>query len=196
MQPAASRPPHPSAGAPPVGMSVGSTLVLSLLALAVGLGMFAVWFQWGQTRKCLAFFGAEAARQIQTAPRVELWSLDADGQGVWATARLDVSKSAGLVHLRRGLIEDVNYRWDAAETSSGDEPPGPLAAGRWTDAIAFYGSPEDQTAATILAFDLDRGGHATVVGRGGRVAMGRLAEGLRRWIKATRSGFSAEKSGY
>ena len=51
----------------------GTALVLSLLAVAAGLASFAVWFQWQQTRRCLTFYGSDAAWLIQRAPRVEVW---------------------------------------------------------------------------------------------------------------------------
>ena len=112
----------------------GSALVLGILLLAAGLGAFAVWFQWGQTRRCLAFLGPVAARRIQLAPQVELWMLAADGTTIRAIERLDVSQAPGLVHLRRGLIEDVNYRWEEP-VSAGAEPP--LSPSSWDVAFAF-----------------------------------------------------------
>jgi hypothetical protein len=177
---------------------MGTRLVLGLVLAGVGLALFAVWFQWGQTRRCLQFFGSSAARRIQVAPRVELWSLAADGTTVRASSRLDVSRAPGLVHLRRGLIEDVNYRWDA----DGFRPAGPLPAEAWDDAIAFFDAAAGDAGVTVVAFDLDgpdgsgRQAVATVVGRAGRVALGPLAPGLRRWIEATKTSFHSEKSGF
>jgi hypothetical protein len=182
--------------------SIGTRLVLGLVLAGVGLAMFAVWFQWGQTRRCLDFFGSAAARRIQTAQRVELWSLAADGPTVRAVHRLDVSRAPGIVHLRRGLIEDVNYRWEVA----GTQPAAPLPAAAWDRAFAFFDASDGLAAATVVVFDLDApgdvpddSGHvpvATVVGRPGRVALGPLAPGLRRWIEATNTRFEPEKSGF
>jgi hypothetical protein len=178
--------------------SSGVRLVLGLVLAGVGLALFAVWFQWGQTRRCLAFFGPEAARRIQSAPRAELWSLEADGASVRASRRLDVSRAPGLVHLRRGLIEDVNYRWAADDARTAL----PLPAECWDEAIAFFDSAAADAAVTVVAFDLDgpdgsgRQPVATVVGRTGRVALGPLAPGLRRWIEATKTGFQSAKSGF
>jgi hypothetical protein len=178
--------------------STGTRLVLGLLLVAVGLAVFAVWFQWGQTRRCLAFFGPAAARRVQTAPRVELWSLVADGATVRVRRRLDVSRAPGLVHLRRGLIEDVNYRWEAESPRTG----GRLPADAWDEALAFFDAAGSDAAATVVAFDLDvptgsgREPAATVVGQAGRVALGPLAPGLRRWIEATKTGFQPAKSGF
>lgn len=182
----------------------GHWLVLGILLVAAGLGAFAVWFQWGQTRRCLAFFGPATVGRIQTAPRVELWTLVAKGYGVRATDRLDVSQAPGLVHLRRGLIEDVNYTW-------GDPAPGAavgqagsserLPAESWDLALAFLdqppgGSDGEQAAAaglaslasaTVLVFDLDGAGAAAVVGQPGRIGLGRLTMALRTWANDAKS---------
>jgi hypothetical protein len=182
--------------------SIGTRLVLGLVLAGVGLAMFAVWFQWGQTRRCLDFFGSAAARRIQTAPRVELWSLAAEGPTVRSVHRLDVSEAPGIVHLRRGLIEDVNYRWEVA----GPQSAAPLPAAAWDQALAFFDTADSDAPATVVAFDLngplgvpDDSGHvpvATVVGRAGRVPLGPIAPGLRRWIGATKIRFEPEKSGF
>lgn len=177
----------------------GEKLVVALVALAAALGLFAVWFQWGQTRRCLALLGPEAARRIQTARRVELWPLTTEGGRIVATERLDVSAAPGLVHLRRGLVEDDNYRWDGQTTSGPTSGPtsgrlGPLPAAAWDVAIAF--ADDDSAPATILAFDLAENGAMTQVGRPGRVMLGRIGPGLRRWLTAAVPGFSPEKSAF
>ena len=166
--------------------------MLGLVLLALGLAAFAVWFQWGQTRRCLAFYGPLAARQIQSAPRVELWSLAAAAPGVRLADRLDISRAPGLVHLRRGLIEDMNFRWHQA----GDAGNGRLPPAAWDVAIAFFADADQATAATVVAFDLDEPGSATVVGRAGRIGLGPIAPGLREWITATKARFSGTKSGF
>lgn len=191
------------------GGPAGRWLVIGLVSLAVGLGVFAVWFQWGQTRRCLAFFGPRAARHIQSAARVELWTLASDGERVRAVSRQDVSAAPGIVHLRRGLIEDVNYRWDL--TSPGASRGDRLPAAAWDQAIVFLAEPDavgagaepsattwrSGEAATLVAFDLDGDGSATVVGQPGRVALGRLAAGLRTWLKdAGDAGSTAAKPGF
>jgi len=186
------------------GAAIGTRLVLGLVLLALGLATFAVWFQWGQTKRCLNFYGPLAARSIQTAPRVELWSLTGGERGVRAIARLDISRAPGLVHLRRGLIEDVNFRWDV--NSRGDDPSrgddgdgltgGRLPPGAWDQAIAFFAADDAMAAAAVIAFDLDDPGYATVVGRGGRIMLGPIAPGLRKWIETTKSSFPPQKSGF
>ncbi|MFM8415622.1 MAG: hypothetical protein ACKOCX_12980 [Planctomycetota bacterium] len=169
--------------------------MIGLLLLATGLGLFAVWFQWGQTRRCLEFLGPVAAGRIQEAPIVELWSLaPADGR-LRGVDRVDISRAPGLVHLRRGLVEDVNYRWPAAGSSGQGASEPRLPAAAWDVALAFR-DDADASAAAILAFDLDGPGAMTLVGHAGRVELGRLGPGLRRWIETTKAGFSSGKSGY
>jgi hypothetical protein len=183
-------------------------VVVGVLLLAAALGAFAVWFQWGQTRRCLGFFGPEITRQIQSAAGVELWWLEPGSAGPRVIRRQDVSRAAGLVHLRRGLIEDRNYVWLEANGAWPEE----YVAGRdrlpttaWDVALAFYpggvaeAAPDgpDSSPTAVVAIDLDEPGSLTVVGRPGRVTLGRLGPGLRRWVEATaKDGFSGEKSAY
>lgn len=200
----------PAQAVPPARSGVW--LVLGLVLLAAGLAVFAVWFQWGQTRRCLHFFGPADARRIQTAERVELWLLTAEGDTIRVHERFDVSRAPGLVHLRRGLLEDVNYSWIApgsAVPAPGLEPAGRrLPAEAWDLALAFRAAPTaeadqrpeaaslEQPATTVLAFDLDGHGAMTIVGRPGRVGLGRLKAGLRTWVDdAKKRGVEAGKTG-
>lgn len=174
-------PARPSAGRPS-GVGIGTVVVLALLLLAVSLAMFAIWFQWRQTRRCLAFYGPAAARRIQAGGRVELWRLawNDERRRPVVAERLDVSRAAGLVHLRRGLVEDANFSWD-------DGPGGGrLPDGAWDQALAFFDASGDSPP-TVLAFELDRPQAITVVGRPGRVTMGRIARGFAVWLDATRA---------
>ncbi|MGI9178127.1 MAG: hypothetical protein ACR2IT_09770 [Pirellulales bacterium] len=159
---------------------VGSVLVVSLLTLALGLATFALWFQWNQTRRCLAFYGADAARSIQSAPRVELWRLQTEASTgrVVALDRTDISAAPGLVHLRRGLVEDANFTWSSEAAPRRSVPT-------WDVAFAFFQSGEQVSPSAALAVDLDEPGIITVVGRPGRTELGRVGRGLRRWIEAT-----------
>lgn len=157
--------------------SIGARVVLAMFGLALALACFAVWFQWRQTRRCLAFYGPAAARALQTSERVELWSLASDGGPPRCANRIDISKAPGLVHLRRGLVEDANFSWATPA-------PGRLPGDAWDSAIAFFAGASGEPVA-VLAFDLDGDGWLTVAGRPGRIGLGRIAAGLRRWISAT-----------
>ena len=161
----------------------GRLLVVGLLVLGLAAAATGIWFQWGQTRRCLAFYGPAAARRISVAPRVELWTLrPGAGPGrLAAVKRLDVSNARGIVHLRRGLVEDANVRWDDGAAATR------LPDGAWDVALAFFDRPDASAAATVLAIDFDEhGGSLTVVGRPGRIGLGRIERGLKRWLEATR----------
>lgn len=165
----------------------GMRLVLTLVILGIGLASFAIWFQWQQTRRCLELYGSAVARRIQAAPRVELWEpqdgAETGGRAAVAPAhesarRFDVSRARGLVHLRRGLVEDANFDWS--------KRAGGGAA--WDAALAFYDRPDDREPAAVLVFDFDpAGGTLSLVGRGNAVGLGRLEKGLRAWLTAARS---------
>ncbi|NBV44203.1 MAG: hypothetical protein EBR86_00820, partial [Planctomycetia bacterium] len=127
----------------------GRRLVVGLVTLGVVAACVGIAWQRGQTRACLAFYGPEVARAITTARRVELWSRvrpapqsaehpEAVGPlRLRAAERLDVSDARGLVHLRRGLVEDANFR-----------PEGPAVAepaeGEWSYALVFSSTPVDR----------------------------------------------------
>lgn len=166
----------------------GTRLVVAMVGLAVGLATFAVWFQWRQTRKCLAFYGPEAARRIQSAPRVELWELDG-----WPDAprrRRDITGARGLVHLRRGLVEDANFEWSGATDLATDGPAEPA----WDAALAFFDSSAATEPATLLLIAFAEpgegdgpraeraGGRIAVAGRHSVAGLGRLRRGLERWL--------------
>jgi hypothetical protein len=157
--------------------AAGRHAVLAMLTLAAALASFAVWFQWNQTKRCLALYGPAAARSIQSATRVELWSLTAESGRPRVVTAIDVSKAPGLVHLRRGLVEDANFAWEPA-------PAGRLPAETWDAALAFYDAASREPAA-VVAFDLDGAGWLTLVGQPGRIGLGRMAKGLRTWCAAT-----------
>lgn len=158
----------------------GSRVVVGLLALGAALAAFALAYQWRQTDGCLAFYGSDVARAVAAAPHVELWHLGAGtapGRLV-AIGRCDVSRAPGLVHLRRGLVEDANFDWRPSE-------PRGFSPERWSAALVFAAAAGDPPAA-IIAIGFDPGGGALcVVGQPGRVRLGRIERGLRTWVEAS-----------
>lgn len=172
-----TRPPLRQATDQPAG--AGRWLVLGLLALGLVAAVTGILFQRQQTRRCLAFYGPDAARRITAAPRVRLVVLEASGpRSVRAGWSRDVSGAAGLVHLRRGLVEDANFRWTESPARE------PLGAEAWDYALEF--SDAAGGAATTLVLDVDpAGGSLAVVGAPGRAALGRVGPGLATWIRAT-----------
>jgi len=193
----------------------GRLAVAAMVGLGLTLATYAVWHQRTQTRRCLALFGAESARRIASSSRVELWRVrPAEREGVLeVVARLDISSAPGLVHLRRGLVEDANYSWPPAVVSAEDRGSrraagptgaagiaqgpflGRLPARAWDWAIAFADPPGPVEGAdsTVIVVDLPDAsapvegamGWLAVRGRPGRVALGRLGPALQRWIKET-----------
>lgn len=191
-------PPVPSddavrtAAKPPASVGSGARLVVVLLSLGVTAGIVGILYQREQTRRCLAFYGSEAARMVASAPVVELVTLGPGTEpGVLvALHTADVSQAPGLVHLRRGLVEDANFRWDPP-ASAGE---GRLPAGAWDRALVFSDPAAGRTA-VALVIDLaaasgspveERGGGGSlaVVGRPGRMGLGRIARGLATWLAA------------
>ena len=175
--------PGPAAISSPSHDRRGMWLVVGLVGLGLALAAVGVWFQWGQTRRCLAFYGATQAERISTAPRVELWTLQGGRTGnVAAVERFDISQAGGLVHLRRGLVEDANFNWDGLS--------GPIPADAWDVAFVFFAPAGVIAESTTLAIDFGAaGGSLTVVGQPGRVGVGRIGAGLKKWVnEATEKG--------
>lgn len=176
----------------PAGVGSGARLVVVLLSLGVTAGVVGILYQREQTRRCLAFYGSEAARMVASAPVVELVTLVPGPEpGLLLTLdSSDVSQAPGLVHLRRGLVEDANFRWEPP-ASAGE---GRLPAGVWDRALIFSDPAKGRTAVTLV-IDLAEasgspaegrtgGGNLAVVGRPGRMGLGRIARGLATWLAA------------
>lgn len=194
---------------PPMAVGSGVRLVLGLLLLGVTAAVVGIWYQRGQTRRCLAFFGADAARMVASAPNVEIWSVRPGGSAgvLEAHDRADVSKAPGLVHLRRGLVEDANYRWPDRATATDERLP----AEAWDTALVFS-DPAAGRGPVVLVIDLVDGptpatgaggregetGNLAVVGRPGRIGLGRIARGLAVWLRSqtAASGGNDRKTGF
>lgn len=159
----------------------GTAIVIGLLLLGLAAAGTGIWYQRGQTRRCLDLYGAEAARHITAAPRVELVRLVPAGAAGRLTAVVsrDITAAKGLVHLRRGLVEDANFLWPSST------PERRLPDTAWDLGLVFSDPSFPQQPPTVLVIDFDEsGGHAAVVGRPGRVGLGRLEKGLQKWVKA------------
>ena len=168
----------------------GARLVIGLLLLGITAGVVGIWYQRGQTQRCLAFYGPEAARMVTSAPVVEVWALApaAESGVLVALERADVSQAPGLVHLRRGLVEDANFRWQGRPSTGA----GRLPAESWDRALVFA-DPATGRPPVVLVIDLVEGasaaagvgelGSLAVVGRPGRIGLGRISRGLERWLR-------------
>ena len=165
-------------------------LVIGLLALGLLAAGIGVWFQWQQTRRCLAFYGTRATEQISKSPFVELWQLKPLSGGRH-TGRLeavlveDITEAKGLVHLRRGLVEDANFQW----VEKGNMERAPLADAAWDLALVFFDSKQtNESERTVVVIDFgedSQKANLTVVGRPGRVALGKMRKGLKTWVEST-----------
>jgi len=174
----------------------GTWLVVGLLLLGLVAASTGVWFQRHQTRRCLEFYGPAAARRISVAPVVELLIVQ-PGAGPGRLAcrtRIDASKAPGLVHLRRGLVEDANFAWQSIATSGSSEARLPSEV--WDAALVFTEPASDAAGnagrsgggQTTLVIDIDpAGGAIAMVGQPGRMGLGRIGPGLEKWIRSTLS---------
>jgi hypothetical protein len=97
----------------------GAILVVLLLGTGLVAAVAAVWNQYRQTHRALAFWGTTDAGLINSAPTVVLinWTgkgaaegEPADGDG--RDKRLDISRVPGLIHFRHSLLEDRSFEWD------------------------------------------------------------------------------------
>lgn len=173
--------------------SPGTRLVVGLLGLGLTAAGLGIWFQWQQTRRCLEFYGVEAAARISRAPRVELWSLkplaDHGHTGrLAATQRREISTAKGLVHLRRGLVEDANFMW--SKPPGGDQP---LPDAAWDVALVFKDDSGERGIVLAVALGSDaEPAQVTVLGQPGRVGLGKMAKGLRAWVAATMAASAAD----
>ncbi len=169
----------------------GSILVIGLLALGVFAAGVGVWWQWQQTRRCLAFYGIRTSERISKAPRVELWRFkrpsDSRHTGHLSVNRVqDITEAKGLVHLRRGLVEDANFKW----FERGRSELGPLPDAAWDVALVFYdtNNPDSTRRRAVIAIDFGENpkeANLTVVGSPGRIPLGKMAKGLRTWVEST-----------
>lgn len=187
--------PRPASAEDAGGTPRGTWLVAGLLLLGVAAAVTGVWFQRHQTRRCLAFYGPAAARRIAAAPIVELLLVRPGGMPARLAARapIDVSKAPGLVHLRRGLVEDANFDWRAGDGGTAAAASQPLPLDAWDVAFVFMESGRSGAATssgdegrTTLVVDLDpSGGNLAVVGQPGRIGLGRIGPGLEKWVRST-----------
>lgn len=180
-RPSATQAPGPSRHPAPVAS--GRWLVVGLLTLGMVAGITAIEYQLGQTARCLAFYGVDTARKVAEAPVVEMWRLAPTGAAgvLRAVTRSDVSRAPGLVHLRRGLVEDANFSWPGSERQTARLPDD-----AWDVALVFR-DPQRGGAAATLVIDLpdegSPGGALAVMGKPGRIGLGRIAKGLGTWLE-------------
>jgi hypothetical protein len=148
----------------------GPVVIVAILFVALAMSAFAWWYRAQQSRRAMAFWGAEFAWVILRGEQVEVARLERAGDVAEDASSLDVtpiadgthasetvtiqgqrflvretkviSGSPGLVHARHALVEDASYDWLAAPTSL----PGD---------VAFLLRFSDGRKQALAAFDLN-----------------------------------------
>lgn len=148
-------------------MSQRGKLVVALMLLAAGaLALVSLWYHHQTTRRTIALWGAESAALIGgTAFERDLRATvlrldpvgDASSEGTplqtvsvgeerYAIAlEKDVTQVSGLGNVRRVLVEDRSYVWDAHEQPVGRA--GSAAPPAWRYALRFQA---DGASATVI----------------------------------------------
>ena len=163
-------------------MDRGKLVILCMFLVGLAAATFTVWFRYTSAKQAMRFWGVDATMVILNAPEVDLIQLgppltanelpthpklvnprsgDLDSvrigdQRLSLVARIDVSSDVELPRLRRKLVEDASFEWNAAtDQRAGDTP-------YWNYALRFVDGDRTET----LAFNLreqaiTRGGDAT-----------------------------------
>ncbi len=151
----------------------GKTVILLILAVALGSATLAWWNQYRRGQLVLELWGPDVAYRIRLAPDTELLALAASssesppapappagansalmpasltvGSRVFAIEdRRNLTGSPGLVHARQALIQDSSYEWDA---------PTPDSEIAWRYALQFR-DPRATPSTTLLLIDPETG---------------------------------------
>ena len=135
-------------------MKAGTYVALFMLTLAVLATGANMWFQRHRTARPMRLWGAEPARLIGLAGKVEALRLkpadaaDGDesqvetiefqGQRLQILEVKDASEARGLKNIRQGLLDNASFDWSTAATQC--QP-------HWTYALRFS---EGSSTATVL----------------------------------------------
>lgn len=124
-------------------------VIMAMLVLAVAAAATAIWYLRGLSRRTIERWGPAAGQLILQAPHIEAWRLgpigEADaansatvhvaGQHLAIIQRRDLSQAPGIANVRRALMNDASYSWDA---------PG-AASPHWTHALQFSDADREAT---------------------------------------------------
>jgi len=129
----------------------GQWLIVGMLTLALTAAGFAWWWNVRQTRRCLQFWGPEAALRIANAPKSEVLRFD-EPQDVTESPLsaepsseplvVDISHARGFSNVRRLMVQDRSFDW-ATER--------PVPTPGWTLALRF----DDGQAASVVFLATD-----------------------------------------
>jgi hypothetical protein len=142
--------------------NAGKLVIVVIFAVAIGAALVSLWHHRASGRRALEFWGTETAVLIARAPRIEaIWLAPADsdressedqgrpirrlgigGRFYIVKDTRDASQARGVSNIRRALVLDVSFQWDAPERRG---PPD------WQYAFEFR---DGERAATVF-FDFD-----------------------------------------
>lgn len=166
----------------------GKSTILTFASVSLLMAAGAWWYYYDQQRRPMALWGPGAARLIAQAPHVEAWQL-ADpqdpaageaidgvletmivgGQRLRVAARRDASQAPGLSHLRKALMNDGCFAWDAKK---------PGQAIPWRYALRF--TDNVQQATLLFTEDARR---VQLLENGGEASLSPVAEGIATFLK-------------
>lgn len=154
--------------------------IVGIVAIGLAAALFSLWYHRQSSRRSLEFWGTEPALLITRSPRIEALALQpADttevqqppesapdatapsdqpierlgvaGNFYLVTARSDATRAPGVSNIRRAIVLDPTYKWEA---------PAPAAQPIWQYALAF----RDGERSAIVLFDFDSGRIGSVIG--------------------------------
>jgi hypothetical protein len=94
--------------APSAPANRGQFVVVTMFVVAIAAAAFAWSWNYYRGDQALEFFGADGARLIRTAPKVEYLRSPSDES-------IDLSTAPGLLHARTSLLSDASYDWSAPD---------------------------------------------------------------------------------
>jgi hypothetical protein len=120
-----------------VSNASGKLVIIGILTVALASAGISWWFRYNATSQAARFWGPQTARLIRDAPTVELYQWSSVPTAAFQTGfsqtylgranGRDISKAAGLTHLRNALLEDRSYQW----------PAEPAIPGSWGWVLVF-----------------------------------------------------------
>ncbi len=133
----------------------GKWIILSFLSVALAMATSAWAYYYFQQRRPMELWGADTARLIVQAPKVEGWRLsvamenaaETDAQTISVGSqrltiveRRELTNARGLLHFRKGLLNDRCFDWNADVSATTDD---------WRYALSF--SDGDAQATLLFA---------------------------------------------
>lgn len=164
----------------------GKWIILVFLVLALALASGAWEYYYRLQQRPLALWGAQAARLIIQAPEVEGWLLaDANAEDktegveevqaitigsrrLRVVERRELGDARGLLHLRKALMNDRSFDWDAEAPKDVD----------WRYGLKFAKGSE--TATVLFAPQAER---VRILELGNKVSVAPIARGLEKFFQ-------------